>query len=231
MTGFPWVPLGNSQIDVAADRPGRAAWSASTDCRRWSCSAAWRSPGWWWRRPDAAASCRSAGGRRADRRARALGLDARRRRGAADRRHADPRRAGAGQRGARAEVGPRLRGHDLSPLPGDVARGRGPRRDAGDVAGVGDAVLLRGAPGGRGDAAARPRDRRPALRRQRPDRARRQAAPLQQRVPDPADRVGRRHLPQDAPGAVRRVRAARVDPVVRRAARRAGRRLHARPEH
>ena len=57
MTGFPWVPLGNSQIDVAPIAQA-ASLSASTACRRSSSSAAWRSPGSSSGRRAAAAWCR-----------------------------------------------------------------------------------------------------------------------------------------------------------------------------
>ena len=122
MTGFPWVPLGNSQIDVtpiaqAASLIGVYGLSALVVARQRGARLD--------RRRAAGPRPRGAGGggRRADRgpgRAGARRASSRRR--SAARRHAGPRRARPGQRRAGPEVGRRLRRRDLSPLPGAVAR-------------------------------------------------------------------------------------------------------------
>ena len=172
MTGFPWVPLGNSQIDVtpiaqAASLVGVYGLSALVVLG--SVALAWivvGPPGRGRVVPVAAVAALIAG--------LAWWGAARAEPGRSPaRRHADPRRARPGQRRAGPEVGPRLRRQRFIAATWRcrataVARGA----TLVDVARVGDAVHLRGASGGRGDAAPRPRDRRPALRRQRPGRAR-----------------------------------------------------------
>ena len=90
------------------------------------------------------------------------------------------------------------------------------------LARVVDAVLLRGARHGGSASAGWPREtRHVAAHRQRPDRARagRRVSYNAAFLVRPDGRTGGR-LPQDAPRAVRRVRAAQAPAVLRRAARR-----------
>ena len=121
MTGFPWVPLGNSQIDVtpiaqAASLVGVYGLSALVVLG--SVALAWivvGPPGRGRVVPVAAVAALIARPGR-------LGRGARRPAAICCGRHAGPRRARPGQRRAGPEVGRRLRRRDLSPLPGAVAR-------------------------------------------------------------------------------------------------------------
>ena len=227
MTGFPWVPLGNSQIDVtpiaqAASLVGVYGLSALVVLG--SVALAWIVVG----PPGRGRVGAGGGGRRADRGPGLVGRGARRARAisCAPARRSASRSSRATSRRARSGTPP-------SPTRSTAATWR-----------CRATAVARGATLVMWPESATPFifEEHPAAEAMRllaretgarlfvgSDQIERGAKPryLQQRVPHPADRVGRRHLPQDAPGAVRRVRAARVDPVVRGAARRAGRRLRA----
>ena len=227
MTGFPWVPLGNSQIDVtpiaqAASLVGVYGLSALVVLG----SVAARLD----RRRAAGPWARGAGGggRRADR---GPGLAGARRAPARAICCAPARRSAS--RSSRATSRRARNGTPPSPTRSIAAtwRCRAPawRRGATLVMWPESATPFTFEEHPAAEATrllARETGARLFVGSDQVERAR-QPRYLQQRLPHPADRVGRRHLPQDAPGAVRRVRAAPVDPVVRGSARRAGRRLRA----
>ena len=129
-------------------------------------------------------------------------------------RRADPRRPDPGQRRSGREVGRRARVGDLPGLPGHDAPGDSRRAPSSSS---GPSRRRRSSSRTISPAAAEIRDAGAAGTgadplRQRSDRARRGAPTdvLQLRVSGPRRRHDRRRLPQDAPGAVRRVRAAQA---------------------
>ncbi len=114
-------------------------------------------------------------------------------------------------------------------VPHDDARGCQAGRAAGDLAGVIDALSISRRSRRRGaDQIDGAGNRHRAAPRERSNRSFEQVV-LQRRVSGPKRRAHRGRVPEDAPGAVRRVRAAPEASILRRTARRGRRRVHAGP--